>query len=335
VTILNLYQNIIREVFKIPLAGNFSAMLLMGVILGFLYGIGLGFVGYYADRNVFRKMSLGKVLLFKTLISVALVALILLLLRFVFFDLLISFSLYPSGTSFNKRSWDYLFTLLIIYYFFMTLVISFINQVNRKYGPGVLLPLLFGRYRTPKEEERIFMFMDLKSSTSIAERLGHLKYSSFIQDCFMDINAVLFPFCAQVYQYVGDEIVLTWPATEGLRNHFCIRFYFGCKKQFQERAPHYLARYGCVPVFKAGMHIGKVTAVEIGEIKKDIAYHGDTLNISARIQSVCNEYHKDFLVSDTLIEKIGVMKTMRLERLGPVLLKGKTERVGITSVEST
>jgi adenylate cyclase len=333
VTILNLYANIIREVFKIPTEVNAGAMLLMAVILGFLYGLGLGFFSYHADRTVFRALPLGKVLLFKTFISVALVALMLLLLRFVFFELLIASSVYPAGISFNKNSWDYLFTLLMVYYFFMTLVISFINQVNRKYGPGVLLPLLLGRYRMPKEEERIFMFMDLKASTSIAERLGHLEYSSFIQDCFMDINAVLFPFCAQVYQYVGDEIVLTWPATEGLRNHFCIRFYFACKKQFQVRAPHYLARYGCVPVFKAGMHIGKVTVVEIGDIKKDIAYHGDTLNVSARIQSVCNEYHKDFLVSDALIEKIGVMKTLRLERLGLVLLKGKTERVGITSVD--
>ncbi len=45
--------------------------------------------------------------------------------------------------------------------------------------------------------------------------------------------------------------------------------------------------------------MGKVTAVEIGDIKRDIAYHVDTLNTAARIQSVCNEYNKDFLVSET------------------------------------
>jgi adenylate cyclase len=179
------------------------------------------------------------------------------------------------------------------------------------------------------------MFMDLKSSTSIAEKLGHLKYSSFIQDCFMDINEVLYPFCAQVYQYVGDEIVVTWPVGEGLRNHFCIKFYFACKNQFLLRAPHYVENYGCLPVFKAGMHMGKVTAVEIGEIKKDIAYHGDTLNISARIRSVCNDYDKDFLVSKYLVEKIGINKSIQVEDLGRVLLKGKTESVGIASVEST
>jgi adenylate cyclase len=177
----------------------------------------------------------------------------------------------------------------------MTLLISFINQVNKKYGPGVLLPLLFGRYRTPKEEERIFMFMDLKSSTATAEKLGHLKYSSFIRDCFSDINEVLFPSRAQVYQYVGDEIVVAWPEHAGLKYYFCINFYFACKNQFSLRAQYYLTNYGLVPEFKAGLHSGMVTAVEIGELKRDIAYHGDTLNTAARIQSVYNEYGKSLL----------------------------------------
>jgi adenylate cyclase len=332
VIIVHLYAKIISEAFKIPVAGKFSTTLLIGTILGLLYGLGIGFTAYYLDKRIFRKLSLGKILLFKTMISVGFLAIILLLLRFVLFDRLVSPSLNIAGIAFNEKSWDYLFYLLLIYYFFMTLVISFINQVNNKYGPGVLVPLLLGRYRTPKEQERIFMFMDLKSSTTTAERLGHLKYSSFIRDCFADINEVLYPFCAQVYQYVGDEIVVMWPASEGMRDHCCIRFYFAVKKQFQDRSAHYLANYGFLPVFKAGLHMGKVTAVEIGEVKKDIAYHGDTLNISARIQSVCNEYERDFLVSEYLIQKIGIDQSMKVEHLGMVLLKGKTEKVGILSV---
>jgi adenylate cyclase len=215
----------------------------------------------------------------------------------------------------------------------MTLVISFINQVNKKYGPGILIPLLLGRYRNPKEEDRIFMFMDLKSSTSTAEQLGHLKYSSFIRDCFSDINEVLYPFLAQVYQYVGDEIVVTWPESEGVRNHSCIEFYFACKRQFQNRAGYYRTNYGLLPDFKAGAHTGPVTKVEIGEYKRDIAYHGDTLNTTSRIQSVCNEYNKSFLVSRYLLDKVGLPPNVKIQELGMILLKGKTTKVGIVSVD--
>lgn len=92
----------------------------------------------------------------------------------------------------------------------MGLVISFISQMNKKFGPGVLIPLLLGKYRHPQEEERIFMFMDLESSTSHAENLGHIKYSALIRDSFLDISRALSKNRAEVYQYVGDEIVVSW-----------------------------------------------------------------------------------------------------------------------------
>ena len=307
-------------------------MLLIGVILGVLYGVVLGLVGYYLDKEFPRNQGLGKVIVFKTLTSLGVLILMLMLLRYVFFDPL--FSLFEiSAPALSDESWPLVFFLLGVYYFFMTLVISFVNQVNKKYGPGILIPLLLGRYRQPREEDRIFMFMDLKSSTTTAEQLGHLKYSSFIRDCFSDINEVLYPFRAQVYQYVGDEIVVTWPEKEGIKNHFCIEFFFACKRQFESRAVYYITNYGFLPEFKAGAHTGTVTTVEIGEYKRDIAHHGDTLNTASRIQSVCNDYHKTFLVSRYLLDKVGMNSNLKTEELGMILLKGKTEKVGLVSVE--
>jgi adenylate cyclase len=248
------------------------------------------------------------------------------------FDPVVSPILNNSGVQWNDNSWKYLFYLLLVYYSFMTLLISFINQVNKKYGPGILLPLLLGRYRDPKEEDRIFMFMDLKASTTIAENLGHLKYSSFVRDCFADINEVLYPFRAQVYQYVGDEIVVTWPESEGIKEHFCIEFYFACRAQFQARTDYYMKTYGILPDFKSGAHTGTVTVVEIGEVKRDIAYHGDTLNTASRIQGVCSEHGKSFIISKALLDKVGTHPQMMVEQLGAFQLKGKTNQIDLVSI---
>src|SRR5690606_6867708 len=124
--------------------------------------------------------------------------------------------------------WDYFTYLLLVFDVFAGLVISFFNLVHNKYGPGVLVPLLLGKYRSPKEEERIFLFMDLKSSTAIAEQLGHIRYSAFIRDSFLDINELLSEYSASVYQYVGDEIVLTWTVRNGLNQMACVDFFFAC-----------------------------------------------------------------------------------------------------------
>jgi adenylate cyclase len=335
VAIINLQSQIVSNAYNIPIAGRFDSMVLVAILLGALYGVILGLAGYYLERKIFRNQALGKVILFKTLTSLAVLVLILAMIRYILFDPLISSSFYRPGIVLNEDAWRSSLLLMLVYYFFMTLVISFINQVNKKYGPGVLVPLLLGRYRDPKEENRIFMFMDLRSSTATAEELGHLKYSAFIRDCFSDINEVLYPFRAQVYQYVGDEIVVTWPEREGLKNHFCIAFYFACKRQFQNRRQYYMTSYGLLPEFKASAHTGTVTAVEIGEVKRDIAYHGDTLNTASRIQSVCNDYSKTFLVSKFLLDKVGPHSNMKTQDLGMILLKGKATKVGVASVEWT
>lgn len=332
VAIISLHAQMIGQIYAIPAAGRSGSMVLLAVLLGVVYGVILGWTGYYLDK-IFRKQALGKLIVIKSLTSLGVLILILALLRYVFFNPLISPLLQAPGISLKEEFWRSLFFLLVTYYFFMTLVISFINQVNKKYGPGVLIPLLLGRYRDPREEDRIFMFMDLKSSTTTAEALGHLKYSAFIRDCFSDINEILYPYRAQVYQYVGDEIVVTWSEREGLKNHFCIAFYFACRAQFQERSGYYMENYGFLPDFKAGAHAGTVTTVEIGEYKRDIAYHGDILNTASRIQGICNEHNRSFLVSRSLLDKAGMHPAMKTEDLGMLLLKGKTTRVGVVSID--
>jgi adenylate cyclase len=333
VSIMHMTSLIIGQTFQVSITGEFTPLLLLAVTLGVCYGLILGLTNYYLDQKLFRKLALGKIIIFKAVISLGVLILILVLLRYAFYELLILPTLPPDAAIANHEAWGFTFWLFVIYYFFMTLLISFINQVNKKYGPGVLVPLLLGKYRNPQEEERVFMFMDLKSSTTTAEKLGHLKYSACIRDCFFDINEVLLPFHAEVYQYVGDEIVVTWRAREGLENFTCIRFYFACRKQFRDKAAYYQSHYGLLPEFKAGLHVGKVSAVEIGEIKRDIAYHGDILNTASRIQSVCNQFNKDFLVSEELLERIGTHPNLKTEPLGMILLRGKTAEIAIASVE--
>lgn len=331
--LLHLQALSISENFQLYSPTKFGSTLSLSLLFGLFYGVTLGLTDHYLDKNLREKHSMGRIILVKSVLSLVLIILTLVSIRYVFLNLFVTDSIYGENLRVNDKSWRYIFYILVIYYFVMTLIISFINQVNRKYGPGILVPLLLGKYKYPKEEERIFMFMDLKSSTTIAEKLGHIKYSSFIRDSFMDINQILLPFNAEVYQYVGDEIVVTWRVPDGVRNLSCIRFFFNCEKQFQERAKYYMANYGFLPRFKAGLHMGKVTVVEIGDIKRDIAYHGDTLNTAARIQSVCNEHHKNFLISAYLLESLDPNHHIRTEAMGMILLRGKSTKVEIFSVE--
>ena len=169
------------------------------------------------------------------------------------------------------------------------------------------------------------MFLDLKSSTSIAERLTQEAYYSFVNDFFGDLSLPVLNAGGEIYQYVGDEVVLTWKQKVGTRDANCLRVFFAIDAAIESRKKHYLDRYGIVPEYKAGAHLGEVITAEIGDLKKEIVYNGDVLNTGARIQAMCNELGRRFVASKQLIQALVVPEDFSIEQLGAVSLLGKAE----------
>jgi adenylate cyclase len=98
--------------------------------------------------------------------------------------------------------------------FIESLVVLFIQlnyQIGQQYTPGFFLKVMLGRFSAPRNEERIIMFIDLKDSTPISEQLGHQKYFLFIRDFIYLISNAALRNNADIYQYVGDEVIVTWP----------------------------------------------------------------------------------------------------------------------------
>jgi adenylate cyclase len=310
---------------------DLRALLIIALFFGFFNGIAAGYAGWIYEKKFYSK-ALWMILLGKAIISFIVFVLLISIVRSLIYPYLLKTFFNGANPPVADQAWDAFFYLLLIYNIFIGLLISFINQVHKKYGPGILLPLLLGKYRKPKEEERFILFMDLKSSVSIAETIGDLKYSSFIRDSFMDINAVLSDYNAQIYQYIGDEIVISWTIEEGLKDLSCIQFFFACEEKFKSRSAYYTGLYGQAPKFKAGLHMGKIVVVEIGDVKRDIAYHGDTMNTTARIQSICNKYDKSFLASVYALANTGIEAYYKTESIGMVELKGKNKPVEISSI---
>jgi len=62
---------------------------------------------------------------------------------------------------------------------------------------------------------------------------------------------------------------------------------FAYDKLLINKSEYYRNKYGMVPKFKAGANSGYVTVAEVGELKKELAYHGEVLNTAARIQGKC------------------------------------------------
>ncbi|SDR68241.1 adenylate/guanylate cyclase domain-containing protein [Gramella sp. MAR_2010_147] len=313
---------------------SIHAAILSSLAIGIILGIVLGIIDLLLARTGIQKLSLGFVFLLRIILYPIVVFIVLLFIRFFFLDILKTFFAtdYSIFTN-NDKIWHNIYWSFLIYVAFMAVVISFINQMNVMFGPGILIPLILGKYRTPKEEERFFMFLDLKSSVTHAEGLGHLEYSSLIRDCFMDLNKTLTQNNAEVYQYVGDEAVITWPANEGIRNLSCLSLFYDFERKLMKKHDYYMNHYGLVPEFKAGLHFGIVTAVEVGQIKREIAYHGDAINTAARIQSLCNQYNRSLLISKSVKSILSSANSKYdFEYLGETFLKGRSQAVELYGI---
>ncbi|MBO3697183.1 adenylate/guanylate cyclase domain-containing protein [Roseivirga sp. E12] len=204
-------------------------------------------------------------------------------------------------------------------------------QINDKFGHGLLGKLILGKYHKAREEDRVFMFLDLKSSTATAEKLGNLKYHKFLRDYFSDMtNAIIFN-KGKIYQYVGDEVVITWTVEDGISDHHCLKCYFDIKRSIQEKKAVYEERYGFIPEFKAGIHTGKVIAGEIGIVKRDITYSGDVLNTAARIQAKCNELKVSLLASEDVFDLFSEKIPFEKRSIGEIELRGKSLKVPLST----
>ena len=177
------------------------------------------------------------------------------------------------------------------------------------------------------EVERIFMFLDITSSTSIAENLGHVRYFELLNDFFNDLAMPIEAHKGEIYQYVGDEVVVSWGLEEGISEANCLHCFFDILDTIDELSFKYLEKYEMVPAFKAGMHFGKVSTGTIGTIKKEIIYTGDVLNTTSRIEGQCNQHNVKLLLSKDLMHKLPNEDQFKFVEIGEISLRGKASFV--------
>ena len=316
---------------KLDLAESF----LSAFIIGLLLGLTNGFLEVFIFRQRFKRLRFSYTVILKTfLFAAAFIATV------VFFIQIKNYLLAPSGL-YEKPVHDELgeffgsseFFKHGLYAVLFSFVINFFLQIDNKMGKNVLFNLFIGKFHRPRKQKKIIMFLDLTSSTSIAEKIGDHKYSALLRDFFFDIDEIISETKGAVYQYIGDEVVILWDVKEGIDNSNWIRCYYEPKKSIYIKIDKYNELYTAFPRFKAGIHLGEVIVSEVGGLKSEIAYHGDTVNTASRLCAEARNYENGLLIS---AELLGFLKCIdesyRIESVGLIKFKGKKHDIAAFSV---
>lgn len=327
---------IVGGVLPALLYGVPSRSMVNGMIMGVAIGVTLAYVELSVLASRLRRIPFLRALVIRTAIQIGVIVF-----YAVFFEIglrMLSQGLSLSAAYHQPSTQQFLFggdlLFIVIYALTAAFLINMIRQMSRMLGQDVLVNIVLGRYARPVEEERIFMFLDLDGSTRLAEQLGNIRFHELIDDYIFDITPAIAESKGEIYQYVGDEIVVTWKLdSHHMATGRCVDCFFRICTIMNEHAPKYLAKYGSVPGFKAGLHCGTVIAGQIGDIKQEIVFQGDVVNTASRIKEKCHSLGAIVLLSRELLDRLP-MDTLpyKADRVGSFLLKGKEHEVELYSV---
>jgi adenylate cyclase len=221
----------------------------------------------------------------------------------------------------------------VLFAFAAVLAIRFVSDVNHLLGQNALLNFVTGRYYRPRLEQRVFLFIDLEGSTALAERLGELAFHRLVNRFVVDITDPIVAAYGEIHRYVGDELIATWKLAAGIADAHCVRACFDALERLSALAPVYLRDFGTPVHCRVGLHCGPVVTGEMGSLKREIVFLGDTVNTAARIQEFCRQTGDRILASGTLVDLVELPPGVTKRSLGDLRLRGKESDIVLYALE--
>ena len=231
------------------------------------------------------------------------------------------------------HTWEILsmakFRALLLFFTFISILMFFISNLEERTGNiARLWKQSMGEILGPKVMSKGFVFIDLNDATTLAERLGSVRYADMLRDCFALLGELVAVTPLEVYQFVGDEAVITWNPKKGNEAFMALQLFFDFRAYLKENNVVFERKYGIRPGFKAALHYGEVVKSEIGTGRKHLVFHGDVLNTTSRLLGKCHGYASHCIISAEVLSLMDVKRgNFKATALGELVLKGKEENI--------
>ena len=177
------------------------------------------------------------------------------------------------------------------------------------------------------------LFSDIRGFTPITEELGAQGTVRFLNEYFTIMVECIDAEGGMLDKFIGDAIMAAFglPIGHGDDEDRAMRASIamirGCHKYSAER----VAR-GMKPcAMGIGLNTDMVVSGNIGSAKRmNYTLIGDGVNLAARLESACKQYHAQMLISENTQKRL--RGTYRMRDIDLVVVKGKTEPVGVYEV---
>ena len=199
-------------------------------------------------------------------------------------------------------------------------------------GPRAFLNFIIGRYHTPVEENRFVLFVDIAGSTGLAEQLGGVGIHRLLDRTFRLLTLSVVDYRGEVFDYVGDELIVTWRERGGAVDWRPLRCFMAMRGELARASDQLQREFGAAPRIRGSLHFGPVIIGEIGDVKRAIVFNGDVMNTAARLEELSRNVEGGFLASRAAIERFSSSPPFAVRDLGCLPIRGRADGIDVVGI---
>ena len=177
------------------------------------------------------------------------------------------------------------------------------------------------------------MFSDIRGFTPITEQLGAQGTVSFLNEYFTIMVELISKEEGMLDKFIGDAIMAAFglPMPHDDDEDRAVRASIAMIRECWKYSKERIAK-GFVPVdMGIGLNTDMVVSGNIGSARRmDYTLIGDGVNLASRLESACKQYSARILISENTFKRL--RGTYRVRDIDMVIVKGKTEPVGVYEV---
>lgn len=201
-------------------------------------------------------------------------------------------------------------------------------------GPRALKNFITGRYHSPVEENRFVLFVDIAGSTGLAERLGGVGIHRFLDRTFRLLTVSVVDYRGEVLNYVGDEVIVTWPEDVGAIECRPLQCFTAMRDALAQASSQFEREFGAAPKIRGSLHFGPVIVGEIGDVKRAIVFNGDVMNTAARLEELSRNVDGGFIASRAAMERFRSAPPFAVRDLGRLPIRGRADGIDVVGIDA-
>ena len=176
--------------------------------------------------------------------------------------------------------------------------------------------------------------VDIAGSTGLAERLGGVGIHRFLDRTFRLLTVAVVDYRGEVLNYVGDEVIVTWPERGGAIDCRPLRCFMAMRDALLRASSQFEHEFGASPRIRGSLHFGPVIVGEIGDIKRAIVFNGDVMNTGARLEELSRGVEGGFIASRAAMARFNSAPPFAVRDLGQLPIRGRADGIDVVGLDA-